>query len=76
MWTERKPRLWSHMHKEVLASGHWVFNKAGLFNFFRFMFLIITTFLNLQSPNKKSQKVIFKKVILKKLPFMMSFLKT
>lgn len=72
MWTKRKPRLcrlWSHMRKEVLASGHLVFNKAGFFNFFRFMFLIVTNFRSPQSPNKKSQKVVFLKSYFQKVAF-------
>lgn len=42
--------LWSNVHKEMLASGHLVFNKAG-FKFLRFTFLIYHCFF--QFPNIK-----------------------
>lgn len=79
MWTERKPRLVVLGHiciKKCWQVATWVLTKLGFFNFFRFMFLIVTTFLSPQSPSEKSQKVIFKKVIFKKLLFVMNFLKT
>lgn len=56
--------LWSNVHKEMLASGHLVFNKAG-FKFLRFIFLIHHCFF--QFPNIKK---IFSRIYLLELTYL------
>ena len=49
-----KNHLWSYVPKEVLASGHLVFNKAGFFKLLRFILLFHHCLF--QSPN--TQKIL------------------
>lgn len=51
--------LWSYVHKEVLAGGHLVFNKAGFFKFLRFIFLIHHCILNSLNIKKIPQEISF-----------------
>lgn len=52
--------LWSYVHKEVLASGHLVFNKAGFFKFLVLVFLVRhRVFGSLNIKKKKTLKKLF-----------------